>query len=68
MSNFYCQRMCGDTNFSIDEWNSVERSIRHLPQKQQDNILFPETLGQCNKQCFDCMAIVGERQLKTKTL
>lgn len=62
--SFYCQNTCGAVDFSIDEWDEVEKSVRSLSEKDQQDILFPKS---CNEQCFACMAIVGERQAKTKS-
>jgi hypothetical protein len=63
-SDFYCQNTCGSADFSIEEWNEVEKRVRSLSKIDQQNILFPK---HCNEQCFSCMAIVGERQAKTKS-
>lgn len=57
---FYCQRVVGDAKFSIKEWNEQFRICQDL------DIEMPEDPEPCGKQCFDCMAIVGERQAKTK--
>ena len=69
-NNFYCQRMCGDENFSIDEWNQTYSDLEktNLSKKEKTEILLPEVLGTCDKQCFDCMASVGSRRLKTQAL
>ena len=64
--SFYCQHLTGDVNFSIDEWNKVHDQIQGmgLSEKEEKFILFgPQEC--CKEQCFDCMAIVGERRLKT---
>lgn len=65
MNNFYCQKTCGEDGFSIEEWNETYNELEkaNLTDKQRQDILFPP---HCNKQCFDCMANVGERRLKTK--
>lgn len=67
-NNFYCQRMCGDENFSIYEWNETFLALEktNMTERDKDEILFPEVLGTCDKQCFDCMASVGSRRIKTK--
>jgi hypothetical protein len=26
-TNFYCQKICGEENFSIDEWNETARGL-----------------------------------------
>jgi chaperonin GroES len=59
---FYCQRVVGDAEFSIEEWNKQFKICCDL------DIEMPDEPEPCTKQCFDCMAIVGERQLKTKKL
>ncbi|WP_282638109.1 hypothetical protein [Sphingobacterium thalpophilum] len=65
--NFYCQKICGEEDFSIEEWTKVSQELdkTNLSEKDKQDILFP---AKCGKQCFDCMAIVGERQTKTKQL
>lgn len=66
---FYCQRVCGDENFSIKEWNTALKYCddNNIEGKERDFILNPE-LFPCEKQCFDCMAVVGKRRLETKKL
>lgn len=66
-NNFYCQKICGEVGFSIDEWNKdyVELEKSGLSQKEKDAILHPP---KCKEQCFDCMAIVGKRQKETAEL
>ncbi len=62
-ANFYCQRVVGDVNFSIKEWNEQFELCNKL------NIDMPgDDLPACKKQCFDCMAIVGKQQKKTSNL
>jgi len=63
--SYYCQKICGEVGFSIDEWNKafnycIENNIN---EKDTSKILEGEP---CTEQCFDCMAIVGKRRLKTK--
>lgn len=69
-NNFYCQRMCGDENFCIEEWNKVFHELEktNMSEKEKDAILMPETLGHCDTQCFDCLASVGSRRIETKKL
>ena len=64
--HFYCQNVAGDVDFSIEEWNEVYKSVQGLSKKDQRKILDPRP--PCEKQCFACMAIVGEQRLKTKSL
>lgn len=59
---FYCQRITGDANFSIEEWNKQFKLCCELDMDMPPD---PEP---CDKQCFDCMAIVGNQQTKTKKL
>ncbi len=65
--NFYCQKICGEEDFSIDEWNEVSKELdkTNISEKERDDILFPP---KCKEQCFACMAIVGDRQIKTRQL
>ena len=59
--HFYCQKLCGDANFSINEWN------RQFEICNAAGIEMPEDdLEGCKEQCFDCLAIVGETRLKNK--
>lgn len=60
---FYCQRLVGDAEFSIDEWNKQFKVCYDLGIDMPSDDLEP-----CKEQCFVCMAIVGERQLKTKKI
>lgn len=65
---FYCQKVCGDVNFSIKEWNEAMKYCdgAGIEGIERDKILNPE-LFPCNEQCFSCMVIVGKRRLKTNT-
>lgn len=62
--------MCGDEEFSIDEWNETFHALEltDMSEREKDEILHPEILGTCDEQCFDCMAIVGRTRLRTKAL
>lgn len=66
---FYCQKVCGDVEFSIDEWNKAFKYCNDagIEGVERDKILNPE-LFPCTEQCFACMAAVGERRIKTKSL
>lgn len=63
----YCQKVCGEIDFSIDEWNETSKALNltNMTEREKNNILFPPA---CDTQCFDCMAIVGARRIKTKKL
>ena len=65
MENFYCQQKCGEVDFSIDEWNKRYLEIEAMPisQAEKDKLIDGEP---CEKQCFDCMAIVGETRKKNR--
>lgn len=61
MDNFYCKDKQGD----IVMTSKLMRILDNMTEEERIDLLGPEP---CRKQCFDCMAIVGERQLKTKEL
>jgi hypothetical protein len=65
MDNFYCQQKCGEVDFSIDEWNKAFKYCidNNLSEEEINKILDGEP---CENQCFDCMAIVGERKKKNR--
>lgn len=67
MTNFYCQQKCGIVGFSIDEWNKAYKEINAMPisEAEKQRLIDGEP---CTEQCFDCMAIVGERRIKTRKL
>lgn len=60
-AHFYCQKLVGDANFSIDEWNKQLKICNDLGIEMP-----PEPTEGCKEQCFDCLAIVGERRAKTQ--
>ena len=66
-SNFYCQIKCGEVEFSIDEWNKSYNEINAMPisEKEKEKLLNPEP---CEKQCFDCIVIVGETRTKNRKI
>lgn len=64
--HFYCQNVVGDANFSIDEWNKAYEDVKNKSEEIQRLVLDPPP--PCEKQCFDCIAIVGERRNKTQEL
>lgn len=65
-NTFYCKIHTGSME-SIEEWNEVQRSLEltNLSEQEKQNILFPDT---CEKQCFDCIAEVGQRRKTTEQL
>lgn len=60
---FYCQNLIGDANFSIKEWNEQYKICNDLGIK-----IPSEPKECCKEQCFECMAIIGERKKKTNDL
>ena len=62
----YCKIVTGG-GFSIDEWNKAFKYCNEnkIEGKEREEILEGTP---CTKQCFDCMAEVGKRQLETKSL
>ena len=67
MENFYCQQKCGEVGFSINKWNEAfDYCIENnLNEKQMGEILEGKP---CEKQCFDCMVVVGETRIKNAKL
>ena len=62
---FYCQNACGAEDFSIDEWNKAYDEVKNYSEEMIRLVMDSPV---CKLQCFDCCGIVGERQLKTKSL
>lgn len=67
--NFYCKKVCGDSDFSIDEWNEAFRYCEDagIEGIERDKILNSE-LFPCETQCMSCMNIVLDTQIKNKML
>ena len=65
--NFYCQKRCGENDFSIDEWNKDYKSLINSGMSESDinKILHPEP---CKIQCDACINIVLETQKKNKEI
>jgi len=65
--NFYCQNKCTPEYFSIDEWNKAfDYCIKNnIPEEQMNEILDGK---ECEEKCFDCMAVIGSRRIKTKAI
>jgi hypothetical protein len=68
-NNFYCQKVCAAECFSIDDWNDAFRycNENNIEGEERNRILHPDMFP-CKEQCFDCMAIVGERQRRTREI
>lgn len=66
MAHFYCQNLCGDVNFSIDEWNKAYDEVKNMSEEVQRLVL--DDPPACKEQCFSCMAIVGEARIKNNEL
>lgn len=63
--NFYCQNKSGSPEFSIDEWNNAYDEVKDMSEEIQSLVLEGKP---CKEQCFDCMAIVGERKIQTNKI
>lgn len=61
-NNFYCQNICGDVNFSIDEWNKTYMEVKDMSEEIQRLVLDPPP--RCEKQCSACLDIVFNTQIK----
>ena len=59
---FYCQRISGDVDFSIDEWNKQFKICNGL------GIDFPDDPEPCKTQCFECLEIVAKTREKNKVI
>lgn len=66
---FYCQKVCGAVDFSIDEWNEAFRYCEEagIEGEERNRILHPD-LFPCEKQCEDCINIVLDTQIKNKKI
>ena len=64
-NNFYCKKICGDPDFSIDKWNKDFEYCNDagIEGTERDKILNPE-LFPCEKQCESCLNIVLDRKSK----
>lgn len=59
----YCQKVIGDKDFSIEEWNDYYKFC------QKTGIEFPkEDNKECEEQCLACILIVAERRIRTQML
>ena len=66
-TNFYCQNKCTPEDFSIDEWNKAFKTCIDLNLDEEATAEILEG-KECDKQCFDCMAVIGNRRIKTKAI
>lgn len=66
MENYYCQKKSGAIDFSIDDWNDA---YNYCVENESSEVEMSKILegSKCKSQCFDCMAVVGDRQERTKT-
>lgn len=68
-TNFNCKNICGDSNFSINEWNIQYQYCNDagIEGIERDKILNPE-LFPCENQYEDCINIVLDTKIKNKNL
>jgi hypothetical protein len=66
MNNFYCQRICGEIDFSIERWNKTQQEIKTMTPEQQSFIL--EARPNCKEQCESCNKIVVETRIKNQKI
>ena len=66
MNNFYCQRKCGEVDFSIEEWNKAQEEIKTLTPEQQSFV--SEAIPNCQEQCDSCIKVVNETRIKNKLI
>ena len=64
--HFYCQNICGDVNFSFEEWDKAYEEVKIFSNEIREIAL--ATPPACKEQCFACFSIVADRRLKTKKL
>ena len=66
---FYCQNVCGEVGFSIDEWNKAFRYCEDagIEGEERDRILSPE-LFPCKEQCEACINVVLDTQSKNRRI
>ena len=63
----YCQQKCGFEDFDIYEHDALLKEVWAMPisNADMDKIIDGES---CKEQCFDCMAIIGDRRKKTQEI
>lgn len=59
---FYCQRLCGEVDFDIREWNKAQEEIKTLTPEQQSFV--NQAIPDCHEQCKVCKNIVAATRLK----
>lgn len=59
--NFYCKRACCGNDWSIEEYNQDNKILTDIQMQEKYH-----NHTQCEIQCFDCMAIVGETRIKNR--
>ena len=66
-ANFYCKKVCGDPDFSIDEWNEAFDYCEKagIDGVERDRILSPD-LFPCTEQCESCINTVLDTQIANK--
>lgn len=62
-NGFYCQKVVGDAEFSIDEYNQQVQLCKELGIPVP-----PEDFTMCENQCTGCRRIVANRQAQTREL
>lgn len=69
MSNFYCQKLCGEVGFSIDEWNKAREEYKTLTPDGQQYMDEADDSGViCQTQCEACKKIVLHTRVKNKAI
>jgi hypothetical protein len=70
----YCQQVSGWLDFSIEAWNKMNTQLDAMGVSEagKRKIMLEKRLATsglpCKEQCFECLAIVGERRKKTANL
>jgi len=69
MAHFYCGKLTA-LDFSIDEWNEAWEYCleKGITDTEEGRKILNQEYYPCDEQCFNCMAEVGARRLKTKNL
>lgn len=65
MKKFYCKKVCGDPNFSIDDWNRLNKFCNDagIEGIERDKLLHT-ALFPCKVQCDECINIVLDTRKK----